>query len=62
MMESVIRDLKAERARLDKAIATLEATCTGHVPRRGRRTFSDAERAAVSRRMKRYWARRRRRD
>ncbi len=67
-----IRELYAERQRLDDAIASLEdlvkvksartdLKLNGLKPqkRRGRRSMPPEERRAVSERMKRYWAQRR---
>ena len=58
----LIRELTAEKQRLDDAIAALERlalTETARAKRRGRTGMAPPERAAVSERMKRYWARRR---
>ena len=61
-----IQDLLEERLRLDEAIARLEEIARqredapDEVPgRRGRRGMSDEERKAVSQRMRKYWAVRR---
>jgi len=67
-----IRELYAERQRLDDAIASLEdlvkaksartdLKLNGLKPlrRRGRRSMPPDERRAVSERMKKYWAQRR---
>jgi hypothetical protein len=63
-----IRDLYAEKERLERVIASLEelqrsgselpAPTTGK-KRRGRKSMDPAERQQVSERMKRYWAGRR---
>jgi len=65
-----IRDLYAEKKRLEEAIASLEqlleakaATETSHLAgvkqRRGRKSMGPEERRRVSERMKKYWAARR---
>ena len=57
-----LRELYAEKAKLDKAIATLESLVAGHsepVSRRGRKSMSEDERKEVSERMRKYWASRR---
>lgn len=73
-MTDVLAVLKAERDRLDRAIAVMEAEPKrrGRKPgsaaaapaddapkRRGRKKMSPAARKAVSERMKKYWAERR---
>ena len=63
-----IQDLYAEKARLERVIASLEALLGIGEPsapkqlgaRRGRKSMSPQEREQVSARMKKYWARRRR--
>ena len=62
-----IRELRAERARIDATIANLEAlnqSQGGTAPtihsRRGRKFMGAAERQEVSQRMKKYWASRHR--
>jgi hypothetical protein len=64
----VLRELHAERKRLDAVIATLEAQSrggrqsngAGKTPgRRGRKSMSPAERLKVSKRMTLYWESRR---
>ena len=62
----IIRELRDEQARLDSAIAQLEAlvgSSDGIViaarSRRGRTSMGEAERREVSARMKKYWANRR---
>jgi hypothetical protein len=64
----VLRELHAERKRLDVVIATLEAQSSGarkasgaRKPpgRRGRKSMSAAERLKVSKRMTSYWESRR---
>lgn len=71
-LDKAIRELYAEKQRLEDAIATLEALLrskshrTGLKPdplkpakRRGRKSMPPDERRAVSERMKKYWAQRR---
>jgi hypothetical protein len=53
-----ILELKAERQRLDRAIAALEQDDDRAAPA-GRRTWNAASRRAAAERMKKYWARRR---
>ena len=64
----VLRELHAERKRLDAVIATLEAQSKGGrkargaqkpTGRRGRKSMSAAERLRVSKRMTLYWEARR---
>lgn len=66
-----IRDLYAEKEKLERVIASLEELqrTAGALPvfpkgtkRRGRKSMSSKERLEVSERMKRYWATRRRRQ
>ena len=62
-----IRDLYAEKERLERVIASLEemqrkmaeAQKPGDGKRRGRKSMGAEERQEVSERMKRYWAKRR---
>ena len=62
----ILQELKAQRERLDQAIAVMEAVAgdkgtqapTAPPKRRGRK-FTEEERKEVSRRMKRYWDSRR---
>ena len=57
----MIRELYAQREKLDRTIAALEALGSGEPPkRRGRKSMSPEERQRVAERMKRYWAKRRR--
>ena len=66
-----IRDLRAEKERLDHAIAQLEEFATSHrgdgrtqpaAKRRGRKRMDAKERLDVSKRMKTYWAARRKKQ
>ena len=63
-----IQDLYAEKAKLEKVIASLEelqkaaeasTVDTSVKKRRGRKGMAEEERREVSERMKRYWANRR---
>ncbi len=62
-----IQDLYAEKARLERVIASLEALLgiegalpsAVSKPKRGRKSMDAKERLEVSSRMKRYWERRR---
>ncbi len=57
-----LRELYAEKAKLDKAIGTLESLMAGTaepISRRGRKSMSEDERKEVSERMQKYWASRR---
>ena len=67
-LDNILRELRAERDRIDQAIASLErlqAQRSGQkvvwapAPRRGRKSMGPAERKAVSKRMKNYWQSRR---
>jgi hypothetical protein len=68
-LNKAIRDLYAEKERLERVIASLEDLQkqppggAAHKPkapsRRGRKSMSPAERREVSERMRKYWARRR---
>ena len=65
-LDETIRQLKIQKHKLDRAIAELEKLQTtgtfddlAKVTRRGRKVMSPEERQQVSKRMKRYWARRR---
>jgi len=67
-LHKVIADLYAEKARLERVIASLEELLrtaeSSRVPpqpakRRGRKSMGSVERQEVSRRMRRYWASRR---
>ena len=64
-LDKIIRELRTEKDRLDRAIASLEElTKTGAVTpivvtkRRGRKTMDEDERREVSERMKEYWKKR----
>ena len=64
-LDKIIRDLRTEKERLDRAITSLEdLTKTGAVTplevtkRRGRKTMDEDERKEVSARMREYWRRR----
>lgn len=62
--EQAIRDLEAKRDALQRAIDGLRGIQQGALPLKGRRgrkpgSFSHAERAEVSKRMRAYWAGRR---
>jgi hypothetical protein len=66
-LNKLLLDLRAQKEKLDRAIASLEEFQSGEngasspVPsrRRGRKSMEPPERQAVSERMKRYWAHRR---
>ena len=67
-LSKALQDLYAEKEKLERAIASLEALqrAGGELPRlpsggkrRGRKSMNLQERAEVSERMKRYWATRR---
>ncbi len=71
-LDKAIRELYAEKQRLEDAIATLEALLRSKshraalkldalkpAKRRGRKSMPPDERRAVSERMKKYWAQRR---
>jgi hypothetical protein len=67
-IEKAIRDLYAEKERLEKVIASLEdlqkksmtkPAASPQRTRRGRKSMGSKERLQVSERMKKYWARRR---
>lgn len=64
-LDKIIRDLRTEKERLDRAISSLEdLTKTGAVTplvvtkRRGRKTMDEDERKEVSARMREYWRKR----
>jgi hypothetical protein len=69
-LSQAIQDLKAEKEKLEKVIASLEELqygAGGAIPsmpddatRRGRKSMGSEERQEVSARMKKYWASRRR--
>lgn len=59
--KSIIKSLKAERTKIDKAIALLEETNTTELPSNGapkrrRRLMSKAARAKISAAQKKRWA------
>jgi hypothetical protein len=58
---AAIRDLLAEKRRIDRLIAMLEARQNGTFPRsrRGRKGMGEEERRQVSERMRSYWQERR---
>jgi hypothetical protein len=67
-LTKALQDLYAEKEKLERAIASLEALqrVGGELPRlphtgkrRGRKSMNLQERAEVSERMKKYWANRR---
>lgn len=61
-LENTIRELRAEKERLERVIASLEELQNSPIStveihkRRGRRFMDAAERQEVSARMKKYWA------
>ena len=67
-LSKIIRDLNAEKEKLERAIALVEElqrAAGGSIPpaprggkRRGRKSMGPKERQDVSARIKRYWARR----
>ncbi len=70
-IERIIEQLRAERNRIDKAIAALDSSgstirtehskanlATAQPKKRGRRSMSQAERKRLSRQMKKRWAER----
>jgi hypothetical protein len=62
--QRAIHELIEEKKKLEAAIATLESLLSGHseeqISRRGRKSMPEEERKAVSERMSRYWASKRR--
>ena len=58
-LPEIIKELRRERDRIQKAIEALEAVASGESKRRGRQGMDEEERLAVSERMKKYWANRR---
>jgi len=64
-LNKAIRDLHEELEKLNQVIGAIEEfQRTGTLPspqRRGRKSMNRTERAAVSERMRRYWATRRKR-
>ena len=70
-LHKAIQELYAEKARLERVIASLEELqrsaddaplLTKSVKRRGRKFMEPKERQEVSERMKRYWAARRKEE
>jgi hypothetical protein len=59
LLDQEINRRQEELAALRQARAALSGTGGGPTPRRGRRTFTAAQRAEISRRMKATWAARR---
>ena len=59
-IHAMIRELYAEKQKLDRTIAALEAMESDAPPvkRRGRKFMGEEERQRVSERMRRYWAKR----
>jgi hypothetical protein len=64
-LQSALSRLKSEKDRIDKQIAAIEGVLgldggerDRRGAKRGRKSMSTAERRAVSRRMKKYWAKR----
>jgi hypothetical protein len=53
-----ILELKAEKKRLDRAIAALEQGDGAGLPHAGRRTWNADARRAAAERMKKYWEQR----
>ena len=64
-LEKILDRLYRERAFLSEAIRALETVSSkanvSHASRRGRKSMPPAEREEVSRRMRAYWAARRKR-
>ena len=69
-LHKVIRELQAEKKRIEDAIASIEELIAAKVDpesivsgalnkRRGRKSMPPEERSKVAERMKRYWARQR---
>jgi 23S rRNA maturation-related 3'-5' exoribonuclease YhaM len=66
-LTEAIQQLKLEKKRIERAIEQLEKLQSSHVSdvggsvknTRGRKSMADEERREVSKRMKRYWAKRR---
>ena len=74
-LTAIIRDLYAEREKLDRAISELEkvqqssstegpgssidSRRSPSIQRRGRKSMGEAERKEVSKRIKEYWSKRR---
>jgi hypothetical protein len=61
-LERIIRDLRDEIDQIDHAIEVLSSIAANHpvkTSRRGRKSMSEAERRQVSKRMREYWAKKR---
>ncbi len=58
-LKEILKQLYAERKRVDRIIQRLEALEESSGSRRGRKSMSAEERRQVSERMRRYWAERR---
>jgi len=54
-LPEIIKELRRERDRIQKAIEALEAVASGETKRRGRVGMDEDERKEVSERMKAYW-------
>jgi len=61
-LDEILQALRLELERVNQVIATMEAVSLNPTPkrRRGRKSMGHEERVAVSHRMKRYWANKRR--
>lgn len=66
-VNQIVSALTEERNRLSRAIAaltgtteTVQPTASGAIDRRGRRSFTAAQKAEQSRRMKAYWSKKNR--
>jgi hypothetical protein len=58
-LPEIIKELRRERDRIQKAIEALEAVASGESKRRGRQGMGEDERKEVSERMKKYWQQKR---
>lgn len=61
-LPEIIKELRRERDRIQKAIEALEAVASGESKRRGRVGMDEEERLAVSERMKKYWQKRKKKS
>jgi hypothetical protein len=71
-LSKVIKELRSQKEKIERAIASLEEIQGAHVERhqqaapvkdrRGRKSMGAEERKQVAARMKRYWANRRSKD